>query len=311
MKKLILTLGLASSIITANAGSLISDQQELKNEKVETNKLNELEKMKAAELAQGKKSIVLYESNPIVQELLTEFLKQIIDNSEVRYTELLGKYTKELNEKIKNRIGEEIEILKAENTKLKKELEENQVKIKKNLKEIITNEVETIKGLKRQVDEKQAENKKQMEKLKELFTSMQDKMDSYTKYIDSKFSLKAVKEIELSRILLLKDNFPIKYMKNFNDRTQISIVLNNEKEYNINSMITERCRVSNLTTTHVNIECIDSNNKIYSNVMELEIVTPENDYILKSIDKQLKVSNEKYNGGGKPKTNKQKQVKSN
>ncbi len=309
MKKIILVLGVFGSIISLNAQPLISNQNEVNQEKKDMAKMDQLDRMKAMELEQSKKSIALYESNPMVQELLSDFLKQIIENSEVRYTELLGKYTSELNNKIKNRIGEEIEVLKAENIKLQKELKEMQVKQEKNLKELIVNEVEDIKGLKKQVDEKQAANDKQMQELKELFGSIQEKMDSYTKYIDSKFSLKAVKEIELSRILLLKENFPIKYIKNFDNRTQVSVVLNNEKEYSINSMITERCRVSDITSTHISIQCIDTNNKIYNNVMELDIVSPEEDYIINSINEQLKFSNNKYNGDNSPETNKDKEEK--
>ncbi len=310
MKRLILTLGVISTIVTANAQPLISDQKEVSKEKKEMAKMDELERMKAIELEQSKKSIALYETNPMVQGLLSDFLKQIIENSEVRYTELLGKYTNELNNKIKNRIGEEIEVLKAENIKLQKELKDMQAKQEKALKELVVNEVEGIKGLKKQVDEKQAQNDKQMQELRDLFTSIQEKMDSYTKYIDSKFSLKAVKEIELSRILLLKENFPIKYIKNFDNKTQISVVLNNEKEYSINSMITERCRVSDITSTHISIQCIDTNNKIYNNVMELNIVAPEEDYIINSINEQLKFSNKKYNGDNAPETNKEKEEKS-
>lgn len=283
-----------ASVSFLNAEDFISKKEDLSKEKVSVEKLNSLEKLKAQEINQVKKSITLYENNPIVQELLMQFLEQIINNSETKYTELLSKYTNELNNSIKNRIGEEVEILRMENTRLQKLLETNQLAAEKTLKNAIAIEVDKIKGIKIELEDKQVANDKQMIALASMFKSIEDKMSSYTKYINTKFSLKAVKEIELSRILLLKEKFPIKYIKNFNNKSQISIVLNNEKEHIVNSMVTDRCRIQNITNTHISIECIDINNKIYKNTMRLEIVEPENDYIINSIQKQLSFSNKKY-----------------
>ena len=291
MKKILMVV---FSLGALYSEKIVSTQQELKKEQKSITENNELEKLKSLELDQTKKSILLFENNPLVQSLLMDFLKNIMTSSEGKFKDILNKHTQSLSSKIKVRIAEEVEILRIENNKIKKSVEQHQKETSKKLKLLVLNEIKKIKDMKKIIEKNQEKNEKQMAVLKNVFKEVQDKMDSYTKYIDTKFSLKSVKDIELSRVFLIKDIFPIKYIKNFNSKVDITVVLNSDKEYGINSMITDRCRVEGLTNTHITIECIDANNKMYSNVMNLKITEEEDDYILNATKKKTKANNQNY-----------------
>lgn len=265
--------------------SIVSTEKELREEAENVLKLNELENLKSLELNQTKKSILLFENNPLVQSLLMKFLKNIMENAEGKFGEVMTGYSDKLSNKIRTRIREEIRLLKMENEKEHREALQNQENIERELKLLVINEIKKIKKLKKIIEENQKTTNRQMKTLKNVFQEVQDKMDSYTKYIDSKFNLRAVKDIELSRVFLIKDFFPIKYIKNFNSKTNITVVMNSDKEYGINSMITERCRIEKLTNKHITIECIDANDNMYKNRMNLEITKAKNDYILNAMKK--------------------------
>jgi len=274
--------------------SIISTTEELRKEEQNVVKINELENLKSLELDQTKRSILLFENNPLVQSLLMNFLKGIMESSEGKFVEIMNKYSDKLSNKIRLRIAEELNILRIENNRLKRDSKQYSIKIEKDLNLLVVNEIKKIKKLKVIIEENQKHTDSQMETLKNVFQEVQDKMDSYTKYIDSKFNLSAVKDIELSRVFLIKDFFPVKYIKNFNSKTNITLVMNSDKEYGINSMITDRCRIEKLTNKHITIECIDANDKMYNNTMNLEITKAKDDYILNARKKKKNSKNKNF-----------------
>lgn len=298
MRKVVMSLAVFGLLIDASAESKLSVDEVVKNTKKDKKKTNRsqsaLDKLKMEERKRLQKSQVKLLANPYAQDLLSNFLNELISKSDAKMDKMIEKRIDAIDAKARKIYYDQIKQINLDFETKSKEYENINAKKFNNLKETLKNELNLMEENKENLVLKQKEINDKILKLEGIFNKIGEKMTEYTKYIDSKFSLKGVKETELSRIFLLKETFPIKYVKNFNNKRSISIVLNNNKEYKIHSMLTERCRIADLSRSHIKIQCIDIKNKLYENIMTLQITKPEHDYILKSIDKKIKEGNKNY-----------------
>jgi len=292
MKKVIISVSLvAASLLNAGVSDLLDGNKTQDNRNLNQ---NELDKLKSMERDRLRKTQVKLQENAFAQNLLNNFLTEMLNKSNDKISTMIDSRIDYINMKLSSKYDKKFGELNK-----KYEIKINQIETEnaKNFaifKNTLKEELKTLENIKVNLKSKQELLDKKITKLDFIFNDIKNQIKSYTTYIDSKFSLKSVKETELSRILLLKEVFPIKYIKNYNSKNNINIVLNNNKEYYINSMVTERCRISDLSRTHIKIQCIDVKNKVYENIMKLEITEPEKDYILKAIDGKLKDGNKSY-----------------
>jgi hypothetical protein len=295
-KKIILSSLLFSSlqadILEDMAKKVNSDSGEY--QETSNKSQTELDKLRLEERNRLIKTQVKLQENPFAQKMLNDFVKKVISNSNNTLNSMIEAKIEIINLKIKsiyNTSKSSLEELME--TKLL-ELETRNSEKFLALKNSLEQQFKEIEDTKSNLVKKQVKLDKKIAKLDTIFDSINKKINDYTSYIDSKFSLKGVKETELSRILLLKETFPIKYVKNFNSKSKITLVLNNNKEYKINSMLNERCRVSDLSRSHIKVQCIYIKNRLFENIMQLKITPIEDDYILNAIDKKIRSGNTDY-----------------
>lgn len=296
LKKIVLSALLVNSVMF---GAQIATETDVAKEQEQIVRESRLIELQKEELNLIKKDIKLMENNPMVQTLLTDFLERMLNSSSGKFNQIIKLQSQKLSNEVNAQVQNELKRFQQSNERYRQELKTIQEQQIENIKLSFQKSFEEIQKLKDSIEMKQKQNAQTMNELKEMFVKVQDKMDSYTNYIDNKFSLKAVKAVNLSRLLLVKDTFPIKYVKNFNSKETITVILNTNKEYKINSMVTERCRIKDLSDRQIEVECIDVNNKIYNNVMRLEITEEKDDYILNAIKKSTSNNNSTY--GEKPK----------
>lgn len=296
LKKIVLSALLVNSVMF---GAQIATETDVAKEQEQIVRESRLIELQKEELNLIKKDIKLMENNPMVQTLLTDFLERMLNSSSGKFNQIIKLQSQKLSNEVNAQVQNELKRFQQSNERYRQELKTIQEQQIENIKLSFQKSFEEIQKLKDSIEMKQKQNAQTMNELKEMFVKVQDKMDSYTNYIDNKFSLKAVKAVNLSRLLLVKDTFPIKYVKNFNSKETITVILNTNKEYKINSMVTERCRIKDLSDRQIEVECIDVNNKIYNNVMRLEIIEEKDDYILNAIKKSTSNNNSTY--GEKPK----------
>jgi len=250
----------------------------------------DVNQLKSQEEKIAQQNVNKIKNNPFALKSLNIFIDNAIKKSS---SSIDQKITKIINRKITNFQTEITNQLKKQKYNTKKEINNlkesvNQLSIQINeLKKIILEQNNNLKNNIKLV-------KDNVDDIYSKFNNVKKEVDEYTSYVEDKFSLKGVKETELSRILLLKDTFPIKYVKNFNLKSKIAVVLNNNKEYRINSMLNERCRIRDLSRTHIKIQCIDVKDRLFENTLILKITKPENDYILNTYDTQIKTNNGVY-----------------
>lgn len=307
MKKLI-ALFLITSIL---AGSLFSDDFLDELEKEES-KLIEL-KMKTED---KKKTL-----DPILNENLNEVSIVSEETKENKEVEAINEKIKIINKEIKKEVLnikgkiDKIEVInKAELKKIKskykqilKDLDKKEIKngeLKKEIQSLLTVQLLSIESKINNNTKKMNEIiklKTENKNLKNLYKNLKNEFSEFKKYVKSELSKKTKvveeksiyteKNIDLTKDLLKAEFFPIKYVKNFYSKEDITVVLNNAKEYKINSMITNRCRVLDMSKDKISIECIDFNNEIYTNTMMLEIVDKEEDFIYNKLKKNRENNN--------------------
>jgi hypothetical protein len=292
MKKIIISVSLvAASLLNAGVTDMLDGNS---NANARNQNQTELDNLKSLERERLRKTQVKLQENSFAQTLLNNFLTEMLNKSNEKISTMIDSRIDYINMKLSGKYDKKFdELNKRYNIKIK-QIETENAKNFAMFKSTLKEELKTLENIKVNLKAKQELLDKKISKLDFIFNDIKEQIKTYTTYIDSKFSLKSVKETELSRIFLLKETFPIKYIRNYNSKNNINIVLNNNKEYYINSMVTERCRVSDLSRTHIKIQCIDIKNKVYENIMKLVITSPEDDYILKSIDGKLKETNTSY-----------------
>jgi len=292
MKKIIISMSLVTaSLLNAGVTDMLDSNS---NANTRSQNQTELDNLKSIERDRLRKTQVKLQEDSFAQTLLNNFLTEMLNKSNEKISTMIDSRIDYINMKLSGKYDKKFEELnKKYNIKIK-QIETENAKNFALFKNTLKEELKTLENIKVNLKAKQELLDKKISKLDFIFNDIKLQIKTYTTYIDSKFSLKSVKETELSRILLLKEVFPIKYIRNYNSKNNINIVLNNNKEYYINSMVTERCRVSDLSRTHIKIQCIDIKNKVYENIMKLEITNPKDDYILKAIDGKLKEGNQSY-----------------
>jgi len=244
------------------------------------------------------KSAFKIKDNPFTQKIFSDIVDETISKSNSKISKIIKNKMVNFKDSLQDEYSiKERKLINSLNKEMNKIDELNSKNLNKLKDELKMKMAKKIQEMNNTIDSMEKEKiyyKHKLEELDSKFNGIQNKLVKYISFIDDKLSLKQVKETNLGKLLLSNDYFPIKYVKDFNDKQRIAVVLNNNKEYKINSMITDDCRIVDLTRTNVKIECIDIRGNAYSNILGLRITDPDKDYILNATIKILRNANVDY-----------------